>query len=348
MSEREYHGDPLDMRWTYTADLSGGDGDGSLSTARTSKSDSSSETEAESDDDIAMNSDDSSDSTDHTPPTVGDHDGETVTVTGTETGETATQWLPSHIDAEDLTDSEKSIITTAVQHPGWDQPQIADGAGTTPSAVSRTLGRYDVDHPSREDPSQEGTTPARARIREAADEYPYATIQALANAVGSARKTVRSELQERRPDHPAINRGRSAANRIAAAVRENGGDTLRPYETTTLEPGPLGDPEGLTDVTRTRSDDGADTDSELTAPDDGPTAAADGGTEAASLSDDATEGSGLSAEQQLAAVRERAGVIARVTDDKRVVDAVAELYRTAGGRDHVWDASRYPEDDRAR
>lgn len=314
------------------------------------------------DDSDTMSTNDNS--TEQTAGVIGRSNGETVDATPGADGTEQTEWLPSHVDEDELTDLQEQIIETAVRLPDKSQKDLADVCDTTRSTVSRALNNYDIEHPSRIDDLQDGRmrdNEQRDRIERAAIAYPNATIRALADVADASSRAVKRTLKDRRPDHLAINR--DDAKLLSGQLSVNDGDPLRPYATTPTEP-PEGaeahtEPGPLVDLDPDQAIDEQDENraqvqaqSDPKAGDEG----ADDQTEApdqASVEDyhdiapedtrspDATPGEDTGktdAEQRLDDVRGKLGTIARVTESDEVENVCRELFRTAGGEGYVTDA----------
>lgn len=74
--------------------------------------------------------------------TMNQTDGETVAgSTDDDKGSESTTALPSYVNPEDLTSTEKDIIKSSILHPGYKGKEIADDVGCDAGYVSRTLGK---------------------------------------------------------------------------------------------------------------------------------------------------------------------------------------------------------------
>ena len=272
--------------------------------------------------------------------------GETVDATPPEDpGETTTEWIASHVDREALTDRQAEIIRTAVRHPDWSQTKIADELGASRSTVSAKLREHDIDHPSIDEPAKDEE--AYEELLQVAKNHPNATISGIADAVGANKETARRVLNRNIPDHRSVSRPAEESQRISGYLSVDDSDSLRPYATTRMDP-----PEGVEPDTRPEDDvkqshsDSAGDETETETEEDGDLnelvddldiEAADGEAPDADPWDETEQ---TPAQERLEAVRERAGVIARVTESEEVVNVCRELYQTAGGDGSVTNAGR--------
>jgi len=255
--------------------------------------------------------------------------------------------LPPHVDPDDVVaPSYLTAIRTAVRHPDWSQQQIADELSGIPrSTVSDILQRNSIAHQSRQDWSAEEID----EVRDLGQAYPYAILTALKRQADISDKRVKPALASTLPSHPALHRTSQTVGKIAHAVREEGGTSLRPYETTSLTPEDLEEPTGLTGDDLVVSDwtnDDATTDAasgteiplaQQTLTDDGYAPLSHGETYQGATATETETKTGRSqeqtaAEERLEKIREQTRAIAQFADGD-VKQLAEEIHGLAGGDD---------------